>query len=57
MTKVAIIMGSEEDGISNEYLKMCDAKVKIPMYGEVASLNVAVSASIVMYEIERQRNA
>jgi len=54
---VAIIMGSEEDGISNEYLKMCDAKVKIPMYGEVASLNVAVSASIVMYEIQRQRNA
>ncbi len=54
---VAIIMGSEENGISSEYLKMCDNRVKIPMFGTIESLNVAVSASIVMYEVNRQRMA
>lgn len=54
---IAIIMGSEENGVSSEYLKMCDNKVKIPMYGTIESLNVAVSASIVMYEVNRQRHA
>ncbi len=53
---VAIIMGSEENGVSPEYLKMCDNRVKIPMYGTIESLNVAVSASVVMYEVNRQRN-
>ena len=53
---IAIIMGSEEDGVSKEYMKMCDNFVKIPMYGTIESLNVSVSASIVMYEINRQRN-
>jgi 23S rRNA (guanosine2251-2'-O)-methyltransferase len=53
---IAIIMGSEEDGVSKEYMKMCDDFVKIPMYGTIESLNVSVSASIVMYEINRQRN-
>jgi 23S rRNA (guanosine2251-2'-O)-methyltransferase len=52
---LAIIMGSEEDGVSKEYLKVADDKVKIPMEGTIASLNVAVSAGIVMYEINRQR--
>jgi len=52
---VAIIMGSEENGVSSEYLKMCDKKVKIPMFGTIESLNVAVSASVVMYEVNRQR--
>jgi len=52
---VAIIMGSEENGVSSEYLKMCDGRVKIPMFGTIESLNVAVSASVVMYEINRQR--
>lgn len=54
---IAIIMGSEENGVSPEYLKMCDNKVKIPMYGTIESLNVAVSASVVMYEVNRQRHA
>jgi 23S rRNA (guanosine2251-2'-O)-methyltransferase len=52
---IAVIMGSEEDGISGEYLKVCDKKVKIPMYGTIVSLNVAISASIVLYEINKQR--
>ncbi len=53
---VAIIMGSEEDGISGEYLKRCDAKVKIPMSGKISSLNVSVAAGIVLFEVMRQRN-
>lgn len=53
---VAIVMGSEEDGISSTYLKMCTSYLKIPLYGNVGSLNVSVAASIFMYEINRQRN-
>ena len=53
---IAVIMGSEEDGISPEYLKLCDALVKIPIAGKIESLNVSVSAGIVLYEISRQRS-
>lgn len=52
---VAIIMGSEEDGISPEYLKLCDTLIKIPMTGKIESLNVSVSAGIILYEALRQR--
>ena len=51
----AIIMGSEEDGISQEYLKLCDHKAKIPMNGTIGSLNVSVSAGVILYEAVRQR--
>lgn len=51
----AIIMGSEEDGVSQEFLKMSDIKVNIPMKGEIASLNVSVAAGIIIYEAIRQR--
>lgn len=54
---MAIIMGSEEDGVSSTYLKMCNSTIKIPLYGNVGSLNVSVAASIFMYEINRQRHA
>lgn len=54
---LAIIMGSEEDGISEEYLKLCDAMVKIPIVGKIESLNVSVSAGIVLYEVLRQRSS
>ena len=52
----AIIMGSEEDGVSPEYLKLCDKKAKIPMKGEIASLNVSVATGVILYEALRQRN-
>lgn len=52
---VAIIMGSEEDGISPEYLKKCDDAVKIPLQGQIQSLNVSVAAGMVLYEALRQR--
>lgn len=53
---VALLMGSEDDGISPAYLKMCDAQMKIPMQGNIASLNVSVATSLCLYEVLRQRN-
>jgi 23S rRNA (guanosine2251-2'-O)-methyltransferase len=52
----AILLGSEEDGISDEYLKFSDAKAKIPLFGKIESLNVSVSAGVTLYEVIRQRN-
>ena len=51
----AIIMGSEESGISQEYLKRSDQQVKIPMVGKIASLNVSVASGIVLFEAVKQR--
>ncbi len=52
---LAIMLGSEEDGISPEYLKLCNHLAKIPMEGKIESLNVSVSAGIILYESYRQR--
>lgn len=54
---VAIVMGSEDTGISNEVLRLCDELVAIPMLGNIGSLNVSVAAGVLMYEVVRQRNA
>ena len=51
----AIVMGSEEDGISPEYLKRTDARVRIPLMGQIGSLNVSVATGIILYEAMRQR--
>ncbi len=51
----ALIMGSEENGISGEYLKRSDMQVKIPMAGNIASLNVSVATGIVLFEAVHQR--
>ena len=51
----AIILGSEEDGISNELLRIADHLARIPMKGEIESLNVSVSAGIILFEAVRQR--
>lgn len=51
----AVIMGSEEEGISPEYLKLCNAKGKVPMFGKIGSLNVGVATSVIVYEAIRQR--
>lgn len=50
-----IVMGNEEEGISPEYLKRCTHRAKIPMSGSIESLNVSVSAGIILYETIRQR--
>lgn len=54
-TPLAIIMGNEETGVSNEYIKRSDVAIKIPMTGDIESLNVSVAAGIVLYEVARQR--
>lgn len=51
----AIIMGSEEDGISTEMIRISDHLAKIPMFGEIESLNVSVSTGILLYEAVRQK--
>lgn len=53
---VALLMGSEEDGISPEYLKLADGQLKIPVQGQIASLNVSVATAMCLYEVARQRN-
>ncbi|MGQ9620734.1 MAG: 23S rRNA (guanosine(2251)-2'-O)-methyltransferase RlmB [Bacteroidales bacterium] len=50
-----IIMGSEGRGINRELLTLADINVKIPLTGNIGSLNVSVAAGILMYEINRQR--
>lgn len=54
-TPTCFIVGSEEDGISADIMKLCDEVVCIPMVGEISSLNVSVASAIVIYEAVRQR--
>ena len=51
----AIVMGSEGHGISKSVLDLCDIQAKIPMAGDIGSLNVSVAAALFMYEAVRQR--
>ena len=53
---LAIIMGSEGEGVSEEYLKLTDVAVKIPLSGEIESLNVSVASGVILFEAIRQRN-
>ncbi len=52
---LAIIMGSEEDGISDELLRKVDELASIPQSGQVGSLNVSVAAGVIIFEAVRQR--
>jgi 23S rRNA (guanosine2251-2'-O)-methyltransferase len=54
---LALVIGAEGSGIREGVLKHCDFRLKIPMQGELASLNASVSAGILLYEIARQRLA
>ncbi len=54
-TPLAIVLGSEEKGISFDLLGLADHKVSIPVKGTVESLNVSVAAGIIMYEALKQR--
>jgi 23S rRNA (guanosine2251-2'-O)-methyltransferase len=53
---LAIVMGSEESGISPSILNMADEQVRIPLYGKIESLNVSVAAGLMIYEACRQKN-
>ena len=52
---IAIVMGSEHRGINPSILKMVDYKAKLPLLGEIASLNVSVACGALLYETVRQR--
>ncbi|HBP50818.1 TPA: RNA methyltransferase [Candidatus Shapirobacteria bacterium] len=54
--KIAIVLGNEHRGLSEEAIKGADVKVYIPMKGMVQSLNISVTAAILMYEVDRQRS-
>lgn len=53
---VAVVVGSEGEGLSSQVQKECDLLISIPMHGEIASLNASVSTGIVLYEVVRQRS-
>ena len=53
---IALVMGGEDMGISMDNLRICDEMVKIPILGNIASLNVSAAASVLMYEVVRQRS-
>ncbi len=55
--KVAIVLGSELDGLSPEAVSAADETIALPLEGMVASLNVSVAAAIILYEAQRQRRA
>ena len=52
---IAIVIGSEGEGISPLIKKTSDFLVKIPMYGEVTSLNASVAGALMIYEAVRKR--
>lgn len=52
---LALMLGSEEDGISPAYLKMAESAIRIPLEGSIESLNVSVAAGITMFEVLRYR--
>lgn len=52
---IAIVMGAEDTGVSNENLRICDDLVKIPQFGTIESLNVSVAAGVLIYEVVRQK--
>jgi len=53
----ALLLGAEDTGISAEYLRMADVAVKIPVKGQVASLNVSAAAAVLMYEMVKQNSS
>ena len=53
----AIVMGTEHDGLTDQWRQAADAHIRIPMLGQIDSLNVSVSAAILMFEAVRQRQS
>lgn len=52
---LAVLVGSEEDGIAPELLRLCDQRLRIPMSGQIQSLNVGVAAGIMLFEVAKAR--
>jgi 23S rRNA (guanosine2251-2'-O)-methyltransferase len=53
--KCALVVGAEGKGLSRLVMERCDALVRIPLYGQVASLNAASAAAVVLFEVTRRR--
>lgn len=53
---VAVIVGTEQSGLSHTWLTAADEQIKLPMFGTANSLNVAVAATLLLYEVVRQRS-
>ena len=53
--KLAVIMGTEGDGLSDETIDGCDYTVKIPMYHGVDSLNVAAASAVAFYQLANNK--
>lgn len=54
--KIAIVVGSEQYGLSDAWMNQCDLQVKIPMLGVADSLNVSAATTLLLYEVIRQRS-
>ena len=54
---IAVVIGNENSGISRLVREKCDYLAKLPMFGQINSLNASVAAALFMYEVVRQRNA
>lgn len=54
---LAVVVGSEEDGISDEVVRLADQLVQIPMMGKISSLNVSVATGVVLFEMVRQNRS
>ena len=52
---VALVLGAEGKGVSALTKKLCDGAVRIPMTGQIASMNVSVAAGVGMYEYVRRK--
>jgi 23S rRNA (guanosine2251-2'-O)-methyltransferase len=52
---VALVLGGEHRGLRRLVREHCDALVRLPMFGKIASLNISVAAGVVLYEVVRQR--
>ena len=50
----ALVIGNEGNGVSGELMEMSDVRIKIPMMGNLESLNASVAAAILMYETQRR---
>jgi len=53
---IALVIGNEASGVSEDVIKISDTLIKIPMEGEAESLNAAVASAVIMYEVLRQRS-
>ena len=55
--RLALLLGNEKDGLSQTALELADRRITIPMRGIAQSMNVSVSAALLLYEVTRQRHA